>query len=353
MGYLYKQALMDQRRLRGAVRAAGTSAPPRAGSGAPGGRPWIAEGMSCTGRAALRSSRAPEPCRRSWLDRGAARGRGGLLWGAIGLRGLVSAVIALPVLPVRQTGPVIAMNGDVGETIGWPALARTVARVYDRTERNPVIFTSNYGEAGGLPGPPRRPRAAVAVRVPRPSWPPGVSLLAHPRGARRRPAGRAAPMPADPGPNRRRRDAGGCRMTGPVPAGPRCAGRCQDRQSPARARPTRSGPRTRLAPLAASDPRLARALTRRPPQAPGRRADGARDRRGASARLYSGTWLFGSPRSGRPPLQRHRGPSATDEESNEKQKLRHRPRRRSLPARSDHGVRWWRPPVAAAARAAV
>ena len=108
--------------------------------------------MSCTGRAALRSSRAPEPCRRSWLDRGAARGRGGLLWGAIGLSGLVSAVIALPVLPVRQTGPVIAMNGDVGETIGWPALARTVARVYDRTEGNPVIFTSNYGEAGGLPG---------------------------------------------------------------------------------------------------------------------------------------------------------------------------------------------------------
>jgi hypothetical protein len=73
-----------------------------------------------------------------------------LLWGAVGLSGLVSAVIALPVLPARNAGPVVAMNGDVGETIGWPELARTVAGVYDRARGRPVVFTSNYGDAGAL-----------------------------------------------------------------------------------------------------------------------------------------------------------------------------------------------------------
>jgi hypothetical protein len=86
----------------------------------------------------------------AWLGRGSRRRRGALLWGAVGLSGLVSAVIALPVLPARDAGPVVAMNADVGETIGWPQLARTVAGVYDRAGGRPVIFTSNYGEAGAL-----------------------------------------------------------------------------------------------------------------------------------------------------------------------------------------------------------
>jgi hypothetical protein len=38
----------------------------------------------------------------------------------------------------------------VGETIGWPDLARTVARVYDGAGSRAVIFTSNYGEAGAI-----------------------------------------------------------------------------------------------------------------------------------------------------------------------------------------------------------
>jgi 4-amino-4-deoxy-L-arabinose transferase-like glycosyltransferase len=92
----------------------------------------------------------------SWLDRGSSRARVALLGAAVALSGVVSVVLALPVLPARDAGPVIAANGDVGETIGWPELVRTVAAVYHRAGRPAVIFTSNYGEAGALDrfGPP-------------------------------------------------------------------------------------------------------------------------------------------------------------------------------------------------------
>jgi hypothetical protein len=86
----------------------------------------------------------------AWLGRGSTRRRATLLWSMVGLSGLVSALIALPVLPARDAGPVIAVNGDVGETIGWPELTRSVADVYRHAGRGAVIFTSNYGEAGAI-----------------------------------------------------------------------------------------------------------------------------------------------------------------------------------------------------------
>jgi hypothetical protein len=86
----------------------------------------------------------------TWLERGSARARKASLATAIVLSAIVSVVLALPVLPARDTGVVLAANGDVGETIGWPQLARTVAQVYRRAQGNPVIFTSNYGEAGAV-----------------------------------------------------------------------------------------------------------------------------------------------------------------------------------------------------------
>lgn len=86
----------------------------------------------------------------AWLQRGSPRRRGALLWGAVALSAVVSATIALPVLPARDAGVVVAMNGDVGETIGWPQFAQTVARVYDRAGGHAVLFTTNYGEAGAL-----------------------------------------------------------------------------------------------------------------------------------------------------------------------------------------------------------
>jgi hypothetical protein len=84
-----------------------------------------------------------------WLDRGARSLRLGLLTGAIVLSGAIGALVALPLLPERDAGPVIALNPDVGETIGWPAFARTIARAYPEDPRA-VILTYNYGEAGAV-----------------------------------------------------------------------------------------------------------------------------------------------------------------------------------------------------------
>jgi 4-amino-4-deoxy-L-arabinose transferase-like glycosyltransferase len=85
----------------------------------------------------------------AWLRRGPRR-RGALLWSMVVLSGVVSAIITLPLLPARDAGPSVAMDGDVGETIGWPDFTREVARVYTQAGAGAVIFTSNYGEAGAI-----------------------------------------------------------------------------------------------------------------------------------------------------------------------------------------------------------
>lgn len=78
-----------------------------------------------------------------------------------------SAVLLLPTLPAdRLPGFVVAANPDVGETIGWPEFADSVAAVHrglPPAERDrAVMLTANYGEAGALAryGPARGlPRA--------------------------------------------------------------------------------------------------------------------------------------------------------------------------------------------------
>ncbi len=101
-----------------------------------------------------------------WLDRSPGRIR--LLVPAIAVSAAVSAFIALPLLPQRdlQGSPVMALNPDQGETVGWPRFIDTVANAWYRLpsdERaHSVIFTSNYGEAGAidlLGGPRHLPRA--------------------------------------------------------------------------------------------------------------------------------------------------------------------------------------------------
>ena len=84
-----------------------------------------------------------------WLQRGRSGARRAALATAIALSAAVGAVIALPVLPADSLGPVLEMNEDVGETIGWPELARTVAEVW-RGAPGAVILTQNYGEAGAI-----------------------------------------------------------------------------------------------------------------------------------------------------------------------------------------------------------
>ena len=87
-----------------------------------------------------------------WLERGRRGVRRAALVGAVGVSAAAGAVIALPVLAAGDAGPVVDVNEDVGETIGWPELARTVAAVHRRLPEpgRAVILTRNYGEAGAI-----------------------------------------------------------------------------------------------------------------------------------------------------------------------------------------------------------
>jgi hypothetical protein len=84
----------------------------------------------------------------TWARRSRARAR--LLAGAVALSGVVAAFIALPALPPGRLGPVVAMNEDVAEMVGWPALVRSVAEVYDDVPGGGILLTANYGEAGAI-----------------------------------------------------------------------------------------------------------------------------------------------------------------------------------------------------------
>ena len=66
-----------------------------------------------------------------WAGRAHRRRRAGLI-----TAGLVLAVLQLPVtlpalpVPVVHDTPVVTLNYDAGETIGWPALAAEIAAAY-------------------------------------------------------------------------------------------------------------------------------------------------------------------------------------------------------------------------------
>jgi hypothetical protein len=113
---------------------------------ATGGKPYYLAGLlpALLGAGAVSVDR--------WLERGRPQLRKAGLATAIGLSALVGATVALPVLPDDATDPVVAMNEDVGETIGWPELAETVAEVHRSLPdpENAVIVARNYGEAGAL-----------------------------------------------------------------------------------------------------------------------------------------------------------------------------------------------------------
>jgi Dolichyl-phosphate-mannose-protein mannosyltransferase len=90
----------------------------------------------------------------AWTVRSRRHAR--LLSAAIGVSAVVSAFIALPLLPERslQGSVVIAINPDQGETVGWPRFIDAVAAAWRRIpphERaHTAIFTQNYGEAGAI-----------------------------------------------------------------------------------------------------------------------------------------------------------------------------------------------------------
>ena len=63
---------------------------------------------------------------------------------------LGSVLIALPVLPVGALGPVLAVNPEQGEQVGWRELTASVARAWAQAGPGAVIFTHNYGQAGAV-----------------------------------------------------------------------------------------------------------------------------------------------------------------------------------------------------------
>jgi 4-amino-4-deoxy-L-arabinose transferase-like glycosyltransferase len=111
---------------------------------ASGGKPYYLAGLlpALLGAGAVSVDR--------WLERGAVAVRRALLGAALALSAVIGATIALPVLPEDDSEPVVEVNEDVGETIGWPELAETVAGVYRRQPQSTVILTGNYGEAGAI-----------------------------------------------------------------------------------------------------------------------------------------------------------------------------------------------------------
>lgn len=103
-----------------------------------------------------------------WVRRAAGRSRRILLGSALGLSAVVAALLMLPLVPAAalHMTPIVDINYDAGETVGWPRFTDAVAQVYEElpaTERGGVVLlTANYGEAGALDryGPARGlPRA--------------------------------------------------------------------------------------------------------------------------------------------------------------------------------------------------
>jgi hypothetical protein len=84
------------------------------------------------------------------------RWRSPVLIVAVVLSGLVSASVALPLLPERklQGSLTMKLNPDIGEEVGWPGFVHTVADAWrsmpPAERRRAAIFTSNYGEAGAV-----------------------------------------------------------------------------------------------------------------------------------------------------------------------------------------------------------
>jgi hypothetical protein len=65
-------------------------------------------------------------------------------------------LITLPILPVASLHrtPIVDINYDAGETVGWPGYVRQIAAVYMSlpvgSQAGAAVLTSNYGEAGAV-----------------------------------------------------------------------------------------------------------------------------------------------------------------------------------------------------------
>ncbi len=115
---------------------------------ATGGKPYYTLGLL----PALLAAGVPPV--RAWLAE--RHGRRMLAAGLVAVHLVVTAVIALPVVPASALAstPVLAVNVDAGETVGWPAFTATVERAVEQVPPDRraglVVLTRNYGQAGAL-----------------------------------------------------------------------------------------------------------------------------------------------------------------------------------------------------------
>jgi hypothetical protein len=91
----------------------------------------------------------------AWFGREHRRLRIGLVTAALVLN-LTALPVVLPVIPAADLHdtPIVKLNYDAGETVGWPAFVREIADVYHTLpasqRASAIVLGSNYGEAGAV-----------------------------------------------------------------------------------------------------------------------------------------------------------------------------------------------------------
>ena len=184
---------------------------------ATGGKPYYVAGLYPVLLAA-----GGEPVA-AWTRRSVGRAR--VFVAALALALINNALIVLPVLPVTAIAVSNALNPDLGETVGWPKFAETVAGVRaGLPDARVAVLARNYGEAGAVDRylPALRPGAQRPQRV---LGPRAAARRRDRRHRRRVPGGAAAGLVragrAGRGRRQRRRAgqrrAGRARVGGPRP----------------------------------------------------------------------------------------------------------------------------------------
>jgi hypothetical protein len=82
----------------------------------------------------------------------ATRARRAVVAAALVLSLLIAGFLFLPVVPVGSlhATPILDVNYDAGETVGWPRLAAQVEDVAGRVPGQVAVLAHNYGEAGAV-----------------------------------------------------------------------------------------------------------------------------------------------------------------------------------------------------------